>query len=80
MDSASECQVREMIMKTERTFLETELKRSLKIRTMSALSLFTMVLCFLSHSTGTVYLPAWSSKQIQKVQGIKGCETMSPWR
>ncbi len=34
------------------------LKLELSIRTMSADSLLTMVLVFLSHSTGTVYLPA----------------------
>ncbi len=39
-------------------FLARSLKALLNMRTISALSLFTIVPSSLSHSTGTVYLPA----------------------
>ena len=39
-------------------FFASSLKELLNMRTISALSLFTIVPSFLSHSTGTVYFPA----------------------
>lgn len=45
----------------------------LNMRIISLLSLFTMVFSFLSHSTGTVYLPAaaWHSWWLNGLQAIQ---------
>lgn len=43
----------------------SELKAVLKVRMMSALSLFTIVYVFLSQRTGTVYFAAYSGSALR---------------